>query len=241
MESQTAHTHIIAADGSADIVINCGADLFDLDGRRLSKRGDSLLCTISKGHTYVQSNGGLRIFGIRLRASELPHFCGASMKGLASQYIATEDIFGDTFGAHLREAAFFENAYDIATLVDRELTSYATKLRRSRVTAFDIAPLLTSIHRNNGNLTLGALVKLTKTSERTLHRAFTAHLGMGAKRYASIVRFNHALCRIAHYDNLSSFAQDCGYFDHAHLVHDFRRYGGITPSNHPLLSDFYKT
>ena len=73
MESQTAHTHIIAADGSADIVINCGADLFDLDGRRLSKRGDSLLCTISKGHTYVQSNGGLRTYVIPLRAIDLPH------------------------------------------------------------------------------------------------------------------------------------------------------------------------
>ncbi len=241
MESRDASPHIIAADGRADIVINCGADLLGECGEVLSRRGESVLCTISEEAACVRSGGDSKVFGIRVRNSMLPHFCASSMAGLDSQSIDVYDIFGEALGRALQEAAFFGDAERIASFVDAALGRYVRSLRPQKNTPFEIAPLLELIRQNSGNITIPQLARYIGKSERTIHRAFTAHLGIGAKSYASIVRFNHALQRIDRSKNISLLAQDCGYFDHAHLVRDFQKYGGIAPSNHPLLSDFYKT
>ena len=57
---------------------------------------------------------------------------------------------------------------------------------------------------------------------------------MTPKRYCRIRRFQRALAlanRGRHID-WARVALDCGYFDQAHFIHDFRSFAGLTPTEY---------
>jgi AraC-like DNA-binding protein len=71
-------------------------------------------------------------------------------------------------------------------------------------------------------------------SSRQLRRRFAEHVGLPPKALQAILRFQRLRERLASPHaapvTLAQAAADCGYFDQAHLCHDFARLAGITPS-----------
>jgi AraC-like DNA-binding protein len=63
-------------------------------------------------------------------------------------------------------------------------------------------------------------------------RSFTDAVGITPKAFARVRRFQAALARIRRPPavSLGELAAACGYFDHAHFVHDFHAFAGLTPS-----------
>ncbi|TWV97499.1 helix-turn-helix domain-containing protein [Chitinophaga pinensis] len=62
---------------------------------------------------------------------------------------------------------------------------------------------------------------------RQLERNFQRHIGVSPKEFTNIVRFRCALSQIKHNKqegSLLSIALDCGYYDHAHLTNEIKRY-----------------
>jgi AraC-like DNA-binding protein len=58
--------------------------------------------------------------------------------------------------------------------------------------------------------------------------------GLSHTRFIQLFRENVGLtpklfCRVRRFHTLLELAVDCGYFDQAHLIHDFRAFAGITP------------
>jgi len=60
---------------------------------------------------------------------------------------------------------------------------------------------------------------------------FREHVGLTPKLFGRVRRFRALLDRIEKGMpvNWAELAVDCGYFDQAHLIHDFRAFAGITP------------
>jgi len=69
-------------------------------------------------------------------------------------------------------------------------------------------------------------------SERRFIELFRRQVGLAPKRYCSVVRFQHVLRRLqsGHEVDWARVAQDCGYFDQPHFIHDFRRFSGLNPT-----------
>jgi AraC-like DNA-binding protein len=68
-------------------------------------------------------------------------------------------------------------------------------------------------------------------SQRRLIELFTAAVGITPKRFGRILRFHRAtaLARTAAFD-WTRIAHECGYYDQAHLIRDFRELAEVTPS-----------
>ena len=71
-------------------------------------------------------------------------------------------------------------------------------------------------------------------SHRQLIRKFDEKVGLKPKGLARVFRFNRVLGSVnpqgaTHW---ASIASDCGYFDQAHLYHDFQELAGMTPSQY---------
>jgi AraC-like DNA-binding protein len=69
------------------------------------------------------------------------------------------------------------------------------------------------------------------SSKRLVERFKTA-VGVPPKRYCRILRFQRALAcaERGRRADWTRIALDCGYFDQAHFIHDFRSFAGITPT-----------
>jgi AraC-like DNA-binding protein len=63
---------------------------------------------------------------------------------------------------------------------------------------------------------------------------FREHVGLTPKLFCRVRRFRMALDRIQNGMpvNWAALATDCGYYDQAHLIHDFRAFAGLTPAQY---------
>lgn len=66
---------------------------------------------------------------------------------------------------------------------------------------------------------------------KQFERTFSKYVGINPKKYASIARFQNVIQMKRKHDNSSMFqlAFDNGYYDHAHFIHDFKSFTGLSP------------
>jgi AraC-like DNA-binding protein len=68
-------------------------------------------------------------------------------------------------------------------------------------------------------------------SERYIQRLFIENVGLTPRSFFKIHRFNKSLELVRSSDSsLTSIAYDCGYYDQAHFIKEFKKYTGMTPS-----------
>jgi AraC-like DNA-binding protein len=69
-------------------------------------------------------------------------------------------------------------------------------------------------------------------SQRRIAQLFHEQVGVSPKTFHRVRRLQHTLQRLRglHQVNWADLAVDCGYYDQAHLSHDFRQIAGMTPS-----------
>ncbi|QDQ11166.1 AraC family transcriptional regulator [Streptomyces spectabilis] len=100
----------------------------------------------------------------------------------------------------------------------------------------EVAEAWAWLARHRGAGTLRGLAAHVALSERRLSALFRAETGVTPKQAARLMRFEHAKARMVRAvvagapADLARVAADCGYYDHSHLVRDFRQYTGASPS-----------
>jgi AraC-like DNA-binding protein len=66
-------------------------------------------------------------------------------------------------------------------------------------------------------------------SNRYLHRIFSEHVGISPKTYLMITRFQRSLALLNKGKSYTAIAYECGYFDQAHFIKEFKNFSGLTP------------
>ncbi|WP_415608895.1 helix-turn-helix domain-containing protein [Liquorilactobacillus mali] len=97
--------------------------------------------------------------------------------------------------------------------------------------------ILNKINNTNGSLKIESLSDLTGYSTRYINKIFTEYVGVGPKKYANYIRFQHALNLLNH-----ELAQSInGFYDQAHFINNFKEFSSLTPKKYYYLlkADFY--
>ena len=188
---------------------------------------------------------GALLSGIRLEASEIalapnttyfgfkPYTC-LGMKSGAVGYAALTGFQTDFDSAYpeageLMEQITTAEGFDVRV---RRFMQYAQRhlINPDYIPSF-VDYFAVMICASRGNLTFSRMEEDTGYSERYCRERFKYAYGISPKRYSGVMRFQHAAKELVRreYDDFSSLAFDCGYFDQAHLIHDFKRFSGMTP------------
>ncbi len=87
---------------------------------------------------------------------------------------------------------------------------------------------------NPTQLTLQSLVSQVGYSQKHLIHLFKKHLGVSPKTYLRILRFQKAIQEIGQRGDIewTHLAIDCGYYDQAHFINDFKNFSGFTPEEY---------
>jgi AraC-like DNA-binding protein len=77
-----------------------------------------------------------------------------------------------------------------------------------------------------------AVTQQIELSQRRLAQLFHEQVGVSPKTFHRVRRFQHTLTRLRGVQQVdwAELALECGYYDQAHLSHDFRQIAGMTPS-----------
>jgi transcriptional regulator GlxA family with amidase domain len=115
---------------------------------------------------------------------------------------------------------------------------------------------IATIVDSGGQISIDRLAGDLGISGRQLERRFLNEVGLGPKLLCRILRFQQVFRAIERSDrNWARIAADCGYYDQAHLIRDFRQFAGQPPSvlldhftpftefftRKQRMSDFYNT
>ena len=93
------------------------------------------------------------------------------------------------------------------------------------------------IKANKGMVKVAELAAEFSINPRRLERLFMSEIGMSAKLFARIHRFNHAKGLIEGNPEISlaNLTYETGYADQAHFSHNFREMFGYTPAQFKAL------
>jgi AraC-like DNA-binding protein len=125
---------------------------------------------------------------------------------------------------------------DIATALDRFFIFRLQNIGNAYITA-----MTKIIIERNGNITARQLGAEFHYSEKHIRRLFLRHVGVSPKKFSRIVRVNYTLRLMqGKFENFTNVSEEAGFFDQAHLIHDFKDLFNITPCEYTMkMSDFY--
>lgn len=161
------------------------------------------------------------------------HLLGISANEMRESIVATEDIFGS------KDSLLYEKLSEVSYLETKIqiLNAFFIKQAAKKILSNQnlIHPTLNCILKNKGAITVNHLVKHTGYSERHIERIFKECIGLNPKKFGNIVKL-HFFLNLLKYkssqSNITDLCYEAGYADQSHLIKEFKKYTGITPTQY---------
>jgi AraC-like DNA-binding protein len=219
--------------GEMQIVINLGEDHFSV-----YDRDDTDRCQIFRGplvsgaHSeYVVISTAMQacVMGVHFRPGGAFPFLGRPAGELRDTTAPLDALWGKAaidLRDELLEAATHQARFEI---LERVLLNKLTRsVGRRGAVAFALRQFMAAPHMT----TIAAVSEQIGLSSKRFIQVFRDETGFTPKVFCRIRRFQQALARMEGRKTLewANVALDCGYFDQAHFIHDFRAFSGINPT-----------
>jgi AraC-like DNA-binding protein len=165
---------------------------------------------------------GTRVAGIRFRPGVAGRFLGIAPCELTDGFAPLEDLWGRRGrGLHerLQEAASSREYLN--------LLAGSLPVPDGGENAFHRA-----LQMLDGNLALNEVARAANLSPRQFRRRCFEETGLTPKHLSRVLRFQRALrfLRRMPERGRAHLAAECGYYDQAHLIRDFREFAAATPT-----------
>ncbi len=178
--------------------------------------------------TYLDFGRGMLTAAVSFRAGGLQRLTGIPIADLANQEIEASLLFGSGIAQVERQLQDAPDPEAIAGILQRFLLQRLSCARELQ--PFDHA--ISELVKAHGNISVEKTAALSCLSKRQFERKCMERLGMSPKLFASLTRFSKAYMYKEGHPLLPwiKIAHEFGYHDQMHLIHDFKRFAGHTPS-----------
>lgn len=217
------------SDGNMGIVFTSNNNLsLDTDNNKLPN--SFLYGQITQFKDILLSNDTTIIIVV-FQPAGIKKLLGIPAFELRDNIINLKDIFD-------REDLEIENMLEEAKTIQEKLnilnlffTTIALKnnIEKEQIVSTSIDFIL----KNKGLISNSQLVKFTGYTERHIERLFMESIGMNPKTFANIIKLHSFLQQLknkSNNTNLTEIAYQAGYADQSHLIREFKKHTGMTPS-----------
>jgi len=171
--------------------------------------------------------GVRRAVVLQLKAGWAMPLFGVTATALTDQFVKLHELWGPGCADVCSEWLGARSTQQL-------LSGVARALDRRAQSAFEPSSARLArraVHRlEAGDARVDLVAEHLGVTGRHLRRAFRDHVGIGPKEYARTVRLRHALRLAAVSGDWGHIAAHAGYYDQAHLIGEFRKLIGLTPS-----------
>lgn len=218
----------VFVDARADLIINFGAPYRrEVIGAAVTQHARSNFDAQRLYPIRIQQHGAVRIVGVRFHLGGVAPFARTALSTWSGATPEPAAVLGEA-AEHLEVALSAAAGADEATAVLDRFFIESTTVDPARV-AFERA--LTGLVEGQGRTPVGELADLAECSPRQLERLFAKLLGFPPRTVGRVLRFQQALRSLMTDPGMSlgAVAAECGYYDQAHFVRDFRLFSGGVP------------
>jgi len=202
----------VLPDGCADIVFARG-----------TAPGLRLVGTMTEARRFTLAAGDFQM-GVRFRPGMAASFIKLPGSESTDRMIPLSDVWGAAakqLENQIVEAASAERA--IAVL-EAQLVDPAEPGTVQQIAAYVV--------ETNGQVRVDDLAFSAGMSARQLRRLFVEQIGLSPKHFCRVIRFRNSVAQLSDKGrgDWTQVALDCGYYDQAHFINEFRELSGYTPS-----------
>lgn len=233
--SQTAHTFedVVYPSGGMELIFNLAEGIWE------TAANDGLLFNatppvecwgqITKP-LQIRSTGKHLMLGIRFRTHAASAFLAGNLHELNDGVTDAADLLGKSVLTLHDQLLHTQDTEQRIQLTDRFLQQRLLQTKKTAGNTDKVAHILNTIRQLRPDNSISHIAKQYGMSPRYLHKLVYHHTGLSPVSFSKIIRFQQSLQLISkHNSSLTAIAYDCGYFDQAHFIRDFRSFTGITP------------
>jgi len=210
----------IIPDGSPELIIHLGAPFYEKKGEEIHQQESIFLYGQLKSSITIKPSSHARVLGIKFHPYGLSAFTKIPQQKLTGTAHSIENIFnGFNYDRYEDEMMNAESGSVFPILDKMMLTMLNNQLELNKVEKIRFATL--QLKKNNGNVRMEELTRLTNMSSRELERKFNVYVGLSPKQLARIFRLQYALTKQSQTELLTHLALDAGYYDQAHFIKEF--------------------
>ena len=202
-------------DGAVDLVIEM-----------LPGSVQSWIYGTTTARTAFPLDSQARYIGVRFRPGCARHFMRIAARELTDWHEPAPGLLRFDLTEFAERAVAGDWVARINDLLGRHLAR-----QPPRASALDNAIGL--IESRQGAIRIREAAGYFGKSQRQFERDFLENVGISAKLFASIIRFQHAARSIQNGTPIAVAAADAGYADQSHLSHEFKRLAGVSPKQFP--------
>jgi AraC-like DNA-binding protein len=219
------------ADGNTALVLSSYQNLFSND-TNVSLPGSFFYGQVS-GFKNINAIGKMSLVIVVFQPYGIKQLFGIPAKEMRDKIIGIEEILGS-------QRRFFQELLfgqpDVKRRVDilnKLFIELLTKNKKYNTIYLQAA--LEFIETHKGNLSIKQLEKYTGYTERHMERMFDDCIGLSPKKISNITRLHYflkLLNRNSGNENLTSYSYEAGYADQSHLIKEFKKNTGLTPTEY---------
>lgn len=192
----------------------------------------SLLCGQTTRFTDVMTEGKIRIVAVVFQPFGAKAFFSMPMDTVVGLKVRAEEL-GDPGLKELEERiAGTDDVSRCIGLLDDFFLRRMLPLKDYNCRRMEA--VIGTIRANGGNVPVPVLAEASMLSRKQFLRVFREYVGINPKEYLRTVRMQYAmsLMQNGRVDNFTRLACDCGFYDQAHLISEFRSFTGYTPKEY---------
>ncbi len=220
----------VVPDGCLEIVFNL-ADRFQRihSGESIETQPLTIVAGQMRRSVLIRPTGRISLFGVRFQHAGAFPFFQFPLSELTDRI---EDIFS-VWGADGREIE--ERICQAATFAERVAiieTIFTTRIISNKKYDSSVIEAARLIAGLDGAMPIRRVAESIGVSERRLEREFKQKIGVSPKRFSRILRFQKLLKSLERSGTavLLDKALELGYYDQAHMVHEFKEFAGKSPT-----------
>ncbi len=231
-----AHTiEKLMPDGTVNIIVELDEfDRYTFDHHTLEKQKKCIRAWVSGMHQHLIAFSSLRkssLFVIQFKAGGSFPFLHTPLYALTNLVVDAELILGNSI-LELREKLM-----EAKTIPEKFQMAEEWLIQRAKYCPLPEAVVqfaVNTIQRNPTQIILKDIVEKTGYSQKQFIHIFKKQVGLTPKFYQRIIRFNKALEEINQQNAIEwpQISHDCGYYDQAHFINEFKKFSGFNPSNY---------
>lgn len=219
----------ILPDGVVELVIHYRNPwLTRVAGQEPFEQPQAFAICMMRKYVTIEANGPTGFISVRFFPWGAYHFFNEPVSSFLDDTINIQKLWPEYSSGIVKNVAGAASHEERAAVVQQFL---AGRLQQNKKNDPALDHAVKLIRESRGQLSIEEVCHQTGLGKKQLERKFTLAIGTTPKTLARVSRFLNICHHLEEHRNktLTELTYQCGYFDQAHFIREFREFSGFTP------------